>query len=183
MLGLSAQSFNIDTFNSDEFMARQLPDLKDIQWKVGDFQERRIKKGAINAGTLNSSVDREEGEAVWLINELKIMFKKKQLIEALIEKKTGKILRYIVDGEEKDPPEAEELEDCELLSEIKEKVKVPAGTFATTRSIIKCDEDTVAIWANPNVNMGGHVKIAELGKDANPKKPKHYVELVKFGTK
>ena len=170
--------------NHKPLIQRALPDLKDIDWEVGDFQERQIKKGSIRVGRLKSWVDREENdESFWLLSDLKIIFKKKQEIEILIERKTGTILKYIVDGEEQDPPDITKLDECEELSEAQETVKVPAGEYKSLRSVLRCEEEVIVNWTSEDkVNMGGHVRQALLKEgEEDPKKIDFLVELTKFG--
>lgn len=175
---------NLEIFSQPSFVIRQLPDLKKLNLKVGEFQNRDLKKSGLRLGTLKSWVDREESDGVWLLNEVKVILKPKQLIEVLIQRKTGKILKYIVDGEEKTPPDVTKMEDCEVLSEAAETIKVRAGTYKTERTIAKCDEDIMAVWTNyGDVNMGGFVRLAALEDEDKPNKQKYTVDLVQFGKK
>ena len=168
--------------NPSSMMERELPDLKNLNWQVGEYQERTIKKGAFGVGSLKSWVDREEGDAFWLLNDLNIIFQGNKRVEALIERATGKILRYIEDGQEKSPPDVSQLETCEDLGESYETVNVPAGKFESTRTVLKCDDNYVAIWIHHGslVNMNGHVRQALLGS-ANPTDIDYLVELTKYG--
>ena len=170
------------SLDAEKVLARELPDLKNINWQVGEYQNRRIKKGFAKVGTLKSWVDRDEGAAFWLINEIKVVLQKKKIIEVLIDRATGEILTYIEDGVEKDAPDTTQLEECQEISEVQNSVKVPAGDFDATRTVLRCPDESVAIWINHNeVNMGGHVKQALLGQDEDPDNPDYKIELEEFG--
>lgn len=168
----------------DHIIVQQLPIQipQNLDWKVGDFQDRQIKKSGLNVGTLQSIVTKNEGAAFWLWNELKIVFQPKEIIETLIERKTGRILRYIVNGKEQSPPEM--TDNCVKISQVTEQIKVPAGTYNSIRVVTRCPEDTTAQWTAPTkVNMSGFIKLAMLNENEDLNKPEYTAELIKFGKK
>ncbi len=181
--GHGKEETHITSLNSEIFFFRQLPNLKNIDWKVGDFQKRELFKGGLRGGTLHTWIDREQGAAIWILSHLKIIFQKRQFIEVLMDRQSGKILKYIVDGEEQDPPDVTDIENCKVLAEAKVKIKIPAGEFITDRTIAKCDQDVLGIYEADDVNMGGFVKLTVLGADEDPSKPEYTVNLVEFGSK
>lgn len=161
---------------------RQIPDLSKIKWRIGDFQNRELFRGNLRGGTLKTWIDREEGRAVWILSELKIVFQRKQFIEILLDRRTGEILKYIVDGKEEEPPSVADLDDCKALQQAKVRITVPAGEFVTDRTILQCDEDYFGVYEASGVNMGGFVKLTVLDEDLKITSPDYTVNLTEFGT-
>ncbi|MEM7647346.1 MAG: hypothetical protein AAF203_10585 [Pseudomonadota bacterium] len=185
VMALGVQGQASDSLAKFPFLTLLKGDLsgqRNITWEVGEYQRRNILGKFVRVGKVYSVIDREEGNGFWIKNDLEIITKPKEVHEALIDRATGEILKYVVDGVEKPVPNTSVADECDTLSEVQEMVTVPAGTFDTKRTVNRCPDDTYALWVNDqDVNMGGHIKQSLLTSDEDPKKHEYKVELTQFG--
>lgn len=116
-----------------------------INWKVGDEADFNISMGFLGKGTMHKFVAKDEGEALWVTQDMNIM-NQRQKVEVLIRKADGTILKMLQNGKETQVPKDKfEIDEQEVTT-----VTVPAGTFdcvhitGHSKDVKKAD-----IWANP----------------------------------
>ena len=172
----------MENFDFQSLLKSDVASRNMVDWKVGEFQKRRIVGKVFTVGSVYTFVEKEEGDAIWVKSELDIISQDKQIHEILMDRKSGEILKYIVDGEEKEAPDLGQSEDCEMIEQKTETIRVPAGQFKSTLTVNRCPDDTYAFWVNDkDVNMGGQIKQAILADDEDPKKHQYKVELTEYG--
>lgn len=132
-----------------------------INWKVGEYQEYSLEAGFFgNIGTMTKKADREEGNALWLKSE--VTGAMSQSVEALIDRATGKMLKYRENGQEKEVPN----DPMEVISQDAVSITVPAGTFETIHIVAKSAKvKKLEVWANPrDITLdGGAQMIVDAG--------------------
>ena len=117
-----------------------------IDWEVGEYTTFKLSS-AFGAGEMKKYVDREEGEAIWVISNVSLLGQN-QKVEVKISRVTGEILEYIENGQKKAPPSNE---PPEIIEQGEERITVPAGTFDTIRMKLKTKEgQNLTIWLNPS---------------------------------
>ena len=148
-----------------------------IDWKVGEWQDH-VVSFQFGQGTMRKEATSEEGDGLWVTNTVALMGQN-MVEKILIDRRTGKILKIIINGEEQSVEEP----NIEVLEQRQESVTVPAGTFKAmyvkVKMVAQGQETTSEMWVAPReVNMDGAVKmIADQGF------LKLTVELKAFGTK
>ncbi len=147
-----AESALIDTLNQTLVQQSQ---LNLIDWKIGDSMAYNIKAFGSNMGTSTKTVTREEGNALWMEQSMAMMGQN-QKVEALIDRASGKILKYIVNGKEQSVPD----DALEIISQDYADVTVPAGTFKSIHIVAKSKSiQKLELWANPSETcMDGALK-------------------------
>ena len=117
-----------------------------IDWKVGDSMTYDIlAAGFGNMGTMDKAVTKDEGTAIWIKQNMAMMGQK-EVIEMLISKADGKVLKMLRNGKEQAIPD----DKVEIISQDYTEVKVPAGTFKCLHIVAKTkDVNQLEIWANP----------------------------------
>ena len=137
-------------------IARERVEKNVIDWRVGERSEYKMKAVIGNLGDLMKRVDREEGNAIWLISEM--TGQQAQKVEAKLDRATGQILDYIVNGQRETPPD----NGFELISQDEQTITVPAGTFRTIHVVAKMNSGQVSkveVWVNPReIVMDGNAK-------------------------
>ena len=128
-----------------------------INWQVGERSEYKMKASIGSLGDMKKWVDREEGNAVWLITEMTGQLNEKA--EAKIDRATGQILEYIVNGQRQNPPN----NTGEIISQEEATITVPAGTFRTIHVVVKTNQAQVSkveAWVNPReIVIDGNAKM------------------------
>jgi hypothetical protein len=127
-----------------------------VNWKVGDSAEMDVKAGAFGKlGNISKSVTKEEGNAIWVKQDAKLMTQN-EVMEMLISRVDGKVLKLIHNGKEEAVPE----DKIEIISQDYTEVTVPAGTFKAIHIVAKTKQvDHVEVWANPrDTVMDGTLK-------------------------
>jgi len=106
-------------------------------------------------GTMIKSVTKDEGNALWMRQEMHLM-SQNEIIDALIDRANGKILKLIRNGQETQIPD----DQIEIISQEFTQVTVPAGTFDALHVIAKTKQiSKLEIWANPpQTVMDGSLK-------------------------
>ncbi len=145
-----------------------------LDWKVGEAADYQIRMGFI-PGTMNMLVREEVFEGFWLEQNVDMSFLGKNLVEILVDKRDGRILQMLVNGEKQDVPEPgnQEIEDMK-----EDRITVPAGTYdciyLRIRDLDK--NETSEMWINPSeVPIAGLVKQVAPGPIGNVT-----VELTKY---
>lgn len=125
-----------------------------INWKVGDTASYNVGMG-FPLGTSTKSVTKDEGTAIWVTQQMSLMGQK-QVIEVLINKADGKVLKMIVNGKEEAVPN----DPIEIISQDYATIKVPAGTFEVIHIVAKSAQSSkIEVWANPrDIVMDGTAK-------------------------
>jgi hypothetical protein len=116
-----------------------------IDWKVGDSLQYDVSLKSFKLGTSVKTVSKDEGEAVWLKQEVKAM-NQNEVIEVLINRADGRVLKMIRNGQE------QPLEDnnLEVISQEATEITVKAGKFKAIHIVAKTkDIPKIEIWANP----------------------------------
>ena len=127
-----------------------------IDWKVGDKMDYQVLAGGFGKiGTMIKSVTKDEGNALWMRQEMHLM-SQNEIIDALIDRANGKILKLIRNGQETQIPD----DQIEIISQEFTQVTVPAGTFDALHVIAKTKQiSKLEIWANPpQTVMDGSLK-------------------------
>lgn len=127
-----------------------------INWKVGDTANFDISAGFFGkVGTMVKSVTKDEGAAIWVKQDAK-MQGQNQVVEILLNKADGKVLKMIQNGKETEIPN----DKIEIISQDTTEVTVPAGTFKVIHIVAKTEKvSKIELWANPKATvMEGTVK-------------------------
>jgi hypothetical protein len=126
-----------------------------IDWKVGDTMNYDIKLGGMALGTNVKSITKDEGTAIWMKQEMKLM-SQNEVIETLINKADGQLLKLIRNGQEQSIPD----NTLEVISQDATEIRVKAGTFKVIHIVAKTKEvERIEIWANPrDTAIDGTVK-------------------------
>ncbi|MBU6374807.1 MAG: hypothetical protein KGQ59_02320 [Bdellovibrionales bacterium] len=116
-----------------------------INWKVGDTMSYQLSM-VFGKGTMVKSVNKDEGTALWLHQDINIMGQN-QTADVLINKADGKILKMIQNGKEVQIPD----DKVEVISQDYADVTVPAGTFSSIHIVAKTKQvSKIEMWANPS---------------------------------
>ncbi len=129
-----------------EIMKANVESLDLINWKVGDNAKFNVAAGSFgNIGTLDKSVSKDEGTALWLTQQMNVMIQN-QKVETLINKADGKVLKMIVNGKEQAIPD----DKIEIISQDYTEITVPAGKFKAIHVVAKSTQSPkIEVWANP----------------------------------
>ncbi len=128
-----------------------------IDWKIGDTTDYSLKGGVIS-GKMHVLVREDEGDGVWVQQDMDLGFMGKQKVEILYDRNTGKVLQLIVNGNKQNPPDQSEME---IVEQKNETITVPKGTFDCiyVKILNKKDKSTSEVWLNPYlVPISGMVK-------------------------
>ena len=128
-----------------------------FDWKVGDSADYTIAGGVIN-GTMHMFVREMTDKGYWMQQDADLGFIGKQKIESLIDKNTGEVLEFIVNGQKQTPPDPK---DAEVVDSHKDHIRVPKGEFDCLYAKIhsKKENSDTEIWIAPNsVPVGGMLK-------------------------
>lgn len=133
-------------FNTIELQAlSNVTPLNLINWKVGDTMNYNLSM-LFGKGTMVKTVSKEEGNGVWLHQDINIMGQK-QTVDVLFDRATAKILKMLQNGKEVQVPD----EKIEVISQDYAEITVPAGTFQSIHIIAKSPKvSRIEMWANPS---------------------------------
>ncbi len=125
-------------------LTQELSRNNSINWKVGEYQEFEVDAAWGKIGVMKRKVDREEGNAVWIVEEISGMATK--TTQTLIDRATGKVLRYYENGQlAEDPTDGLIIENQDNA-----RITVPAGTFDTLHTIGRTRRlPKFETWVNP----------------------------------
>lgn len=120
-----------------------------VDWQIGDALNHNIKVSFLSGTAVRevtSEVDVEGETAIWVDNNVRIMGQT-QSARQLIRRSDAKILKLIVNGEEKEIPTQE---DIEIVDQDYRSVTVPAGTFQSVYIKLNTKQAKgVEVWMNP----------------------------------
>lgn len=134
----------------------QIIPLNLINWKVGDSMDLVVSHSLLGkVGTALKIADREEGDAIWIKTTLALAGQN-QIVEALMNRADGKMLKYRQNGKDQAIPD----QNLEIISQDHGDVTVPAGTFKAVHIVAKSkDVSKIEIWANPQATcLDGNIK-------------------------
>lgn len=148
---------DVATLSSQELAGlAQVAPLNLINWKVGDTMSYQVSMGFLGKfGSMVKSVSKEEGDTIWLHQEVDLKFQK-QIVDIQMSRVDGHIIKMIQDGKEVQIPN----DKLEVISQDYGDVTVPAGTFAAVHIVAKTQQvSKIEIWANPaDTVMDGALK-------------------------
>lgn len=146
----------LSTAQMNQLMTAPIP-LNLINWKVGETANFDVSVGPFGKlGTMVKTVTREEGNAVWISQNADLAIQKDSS-EILLDRATGKVLKYIHNGKEEQMPD----DEIEVISQDTTEVTVPAGTFPCMHVVAKSKQvQKIELWANPrDTVMEGTLKM------------------------
>jgi hypothetical protein len=146
-------------------------------WKVGDNTFHQFMYKAMELATMEWTVFKDEGTSIWVRHIWTNPDGTKDRVEELVDKETGKTLKYIRNGKEEEVPA--EGNPIKVISSKDTTVTVPAGTFAAKLMVTESDELGVAdTWQNEQeIPLSGVLKVV-FYKGAN--RLKITMQLVEF---
>jgi hypothetical protein len=126
-----------------------------IDWKPGDTANYNVDMGFIK-GKMVTSVTSNDGNEIWLLQDMDLGFAGKQKVETLIDANTGEVKKVIANGQEQEIPK----QDLEVVQIVDDTITVPAGTFKCIHATLldKSSNDELNMWASTDVPMSGLVK-------------------------
>lgn len=126
-----------------------------IDWKPGDTANYNVDMGFIK-GKMVTSVTSNDGNEIWLLQDMDLGFAGKQKVETLIDANTGEVKKVIANGQEQEVPK----QDLEVVEIVDDTITVPAGTFKCIHAKLldKSTNDELNMWASTDVPMSGLVK-------------------------
>lgn len=154
-----AGAANIVTLSDIQKAALQTMELDTqslIDWKVGDSQEYKVDAGMGLGGKMVKKATKEEGNAIWVSQELDMMIMKDNS-ELLIDRDSGKVLKFLHNGKEEQVPN----EKIDVISTKQETIQVPAGKFKVLHVTAKTSSgNQLEIWTNPReISLDGAAKL------------------------
>jgi hypothetical protein len=120
--------------------------LNVINWKVGEYGDMSIEAFGMPLGNMHKVVASEEGNFLWLNQEMSGGMIGQHKVEAKMDRATGKIVELKQDGQPQQIPDTK----LEIINQESANVTVPAGTFETIHITAK-DQDgkQMEVWMNP----------------------------------
>jgi hypothetical protein len=142
---------NIATATPEEEAAMAL-----IDWKVGDTQDYKVTLSMGLEGTMHKEAFKEEGNGVWIRQEMKLPIMN-DTSELLMDRNSGKILKYVHNGKEENIPDGK----IDVIATKNDVVEVPAGKFKVLHVTAKSkDVKQIDIWANMReISLDGTAKV------------------------
>lgn len=146
-----------------------------INWRIGDYQDLNLSLQGMPLGTMHKEAMSEEGNALWLKQSLSGGMIGNQVVEILLDRATGKVLKMKQNGKEQAPPN----DPIEIIDQETATITVPAGTFETIHIRAKSSQGPIELWANPQaITLDGTAKMT-MTANGMP----IAMELTKFGSK
>lgn len=156
---LIAQSSFATTLNQDILVStiRNTSPADLINWKVGDGMDYEVASEQFgNMGTLNKSVTSEEGGAIWVKQSMAVLGQN-EVVEALIRRADGEILKMLRNGKEVDVPN----DTIEIIEQEVTTIELDGlGKFDCIHVVAKSTQiERFELWANPQATvMDGTLK-------------------------
>ncbi len=127
-----------------------------IDWKVGDSQDYKVKMGFGLPGSLQKKATKEEGNGIWIYQEMKLG-PVKDISELLVDRNTGQVLKFIHNGKEEKVPDTQ----IEVISIKNESIEVPAGKFKVMHITAKSKQaKQIEMWVNNReIALDGAAKV------------------------
>ncbi|MGE3261806.1 MAG: hypothetical protein AB7K68_08520 [Bacteriovoracia bacterium] len=154
LAGLLA-TFGVAQANSDvDALVRQIAlsqltgpsALNVINWKVGEYSDMNIEGFGMPLGTIHKVVASEEGNFIWLNQQMDGSLIGKHLVEAKMDRATAKIVELKQDGKPQQIPDSK----LEIIDQETASITVPAGTFETVHITAKDEKgQKIQVWMNP----------------------------------
>ncbi len=141
---------------SEVVLSAQLKNVsRAIDWKPGDTASYNVDMGFVQ-GTMVTAVRSNDGNEIWLTQDMDLGFAGKQAVETLMDANTGEVKKVIANGQEQDIPE----QNLEVIEIVDATITVPAGTFDCIHARLtdKSSNNEINIWQNSTVPMSGMVK-------------------------
>jgi hypothetical protein len=156
-------------------MVNASPIANVINWKVGEFQDMNISLQGMAMGTIHKEATSEEGNALWLKETMAGAMIGNHVVEVLLDRADGHVLKMKQDGQEKPVP----TDKLEIIDQETATVTVPAGTFETIHIRAKSEQGPLEVWANPQaITLDGTAKMTMTAQGMPIG-----MELTKFGGK
>lgn len=117
-----------------------------INWKIGEFQEYNLELMGMPMGTMKKFVASEQGNAIWIQQDISGGMIGNQKVETLLDRATGQVLEVRQNGQKQEIPN----DPIEIIDQETTTITVPAGTFEVIHITAKSKQIKKAeIWANP----------------------------------
>jgi hypothetical protein len=156
-LPAKAQDHLFSTSELVQFAQLDVQPMNLIEWKVGDTMNYDMAMmGGFLKGTSVKSVASEEGNAVWIRQDIAIMGQN-QNTEMLLDRATGQVLKMKQNGKDVEIP----ANDVEIVSQDATEITVKAGKFEAIHIVIKSKEMKKGeVWINmADTAMDGTLKM------------------------
>jgi hypothetical protein len=149
-LSESMMQIQVDAFKASTARA--------IDWKPGDSANYNVDMGIVQ-GTMVMTVDSNDGNEIWLSQNMDLGFAGKQQVQTLMDANTGAVKQVLVNGQEQEIPK----QDLEVVEIVDDTITVPAGTFKCLHARLtdKSTNDEINLWNNSEVPMSGMVKTTQ----------------------
>lgn len=120
--------------------------LNVINWKVGEYADMNIEGFGMPLGTIHKFVASEEGNFIWLQQDMDGALIGKHKVEAKMDRATAKIVELKQDGQPQQIPDSK----LEIIDQTSESITVPAGKFETIHITAKDEKgQKIQVWMNP----------------------------------
>lgn len=120
--------------------------LNVINWKVGEYGDMNIEGFGMPLGTIHKFAASEEGNFVWLQQDMAGALIGNHKVEAKMDRATGKIVELKQDGKPQQIPDSK----LEIIDQETASITVPAGTFETVHITAKDEKgQKIQVWMNP----------------------------------
>ncbi len=117
-----------------------------INWKVGEYTDYNLEAMGMPLGTMKKYVASEQGNAIWLNQDMSGGMMGDQKVEALMDRANGQILEMRQNGKKVDVPN----DPIEIIDQESTSITVPAGTFDVIHVTAKSkNAKKIEVWANP----------------------------------
>jgi hypothetical protein len=117
-----------------------------INWKVGEYTNYNIEAMGMPLGTMKKYVASEQGNNIWLNQDMEGQMLGNHKVEVLMDRATGQVLEMKQDGKKAEVPN----DPIEMISQDATQITVPAGTFEVIHVVAKSKQiKKLEVWANP----------------------------------
>lgn len=117
-----------------------------LNWKVGDVLNLSIDVANFLKGTAKVEVTKDEAEGFTLVQNIELAGQK-QVVEAVIDKDTGQIKKYKVNGQDQPPPDTS---GTKLIKQEQAHITVPAGSYDCIHIVMEdAQKQQSEAWINP----------------------------------
>jgi hypothetical protein len=157
VLPAKAQDQLFSTSELIQFAQLDVQPMNLIEWKVGDTMNYDMAMmGGFLKGTSVKKVASEEGNGVWIRQDIAIMGQN-QNTEMLLDRATGQVLKMKQNGKDVEIP----ANDVEIVSQDATEITVKAGKFEAIHIVIKSKEMKKGeVWINmAETAMDGTLKM------------------------
>ncbi len=117
-----------------------------INWKVGEYADYNLEGMGMELGKMKKYVASEQGNAIWMNQDMSGGMLGDQKVEALMDRATGQVLEMRQNGKKVDVPK----DEIEIIDQETTSITVPAGTFEVIHITAKSKQaKKIEVWANP----------------------------------